>query len=279
MEKHAASATSLGVASLRAAHQLIDNEPLLLKDPVILQLMGPIWSRRVRENPAAYERPELKHLRSHVVLRSRFAEDQLQIAWENGIRQYLILGAGLDTFSWRQPAGLQSLQIFELDHPATQAQKLQDIGQLGLALPENVHFIPADLESMALQEVLDQHGFDASQPSFISWLGVMVYLSMEAIDEVLEMVCKLPAGSRIVFTFSQRREQNEQPDSLGARAAALGEPWKTFFNPEELRARLLDHGFSEVSFLEPADAARLYYQDRTDDLPAPRNTSICLAIV
>lgn len=278
MEDHTASSTSLGVAGLRAAHQLIDGPPALFTDPVILQLLGPDRVARIKGNPGVFRKPALRYLRSHVVLRSRYAEDRLKEAYAGGIRQYILLGAGLDTFAWRQPPGMEDLRIFEVDHPATQAQKRSDLAGAGIPMPENIRWVPVNFESASLKEELDRHGFDWTKPCFISWLGVMVYLSMEAIDSILGLVVSLAPTSRIVFTFTQQRGY-EGPDSIAARAAAGGEPWRTFFSPEELTDKLRGLGFSGISILDPEEARRQYYSDRTDDLPPPDRASICLAIV
>jgi len=234
------------------------------------------------------------HLRSHVLLRSRYAEDCLSEAYARGVRQYILLGAGLDTYAWRQPLGLAQLRIFEVDHPATQEEKRQLLEKAGLAIPDNLQFIPTDFESSSIGEALRRSsstsmdrptfmdrpspdhtspapaGFDATLPCFISWLGVMVYLTMEAIDAVFDWLLTLPAGSEMVLTFTPKRESS----ALGDRAAALGEPWQTFFTPEELREKLLLRGCSSVHILEPQEAWQTYYARRTDGLPAPSHASI-----
>ena len=204
-------------------------------------------------------------------------------AYARGVRQYILLGAGLDTYAWRQPSGLAQLRIFEVDHPATQEQKRQLLEKAGLTTPGNLYFIPTDFESSSIGEALDRSaatspgcpGFDTTLPCFISWLGVMVYLTMEAIDIVFDWLLTLPAGSEMVLTFTRKRELS----TLGDRAAALGEPWQTFFTPEELKEKLLLRGFSSVHILEPQEAWQTYYAGRTDGLPAPSHASIARIIV
>jgi methyltransferase (TIGR00027 family) len=282
MEKDKSSVTSLAVAGLRAAHQLIDGQPKLLEDPAILRLLGPEWSAKILQHPDTYRDPPAMHLRSHVLLRSRYAEDCLSEAYARGVRQYILLGAGLDTYAWRQPPGLAQLRIFEVDHPATQEQKRQLLEKAGLAIPGNLYFIPTDFESSSIGEALERSaitppgrpGFDNTLPCFISWLGVMVYLTMEAIDAVFDWLLTLPAGSEMVLTFTRKRELSV----LGDRAAALGEPWQTFFTPEELREKLLLRGFSAVHILEPQEAWQTYYAGRMDGLPAPSHASIARII-
>jgi len=272
MQKNKSSATSLGVAGLRAVHQLLDGEPRLLYDPAIVRLLGPQFSETVRHDPGAYQQPLNRWLRSHVLLRSRYAEDCLSAAYARGVRQYILLGAGLDTFAWRQPAGLEDLRIFEVDHPATQEEKRQLLARAGLAIPDNLYFIPADFERVSIGEALRGHPFDPTLPCFISWLGVMVYLSMEAIDTVFDWMITLPQGSEMVLTFTRKKDNSP----LGDKAAEMGEPWRTFFTPEELREKLLQRGFSAVHILSPEESWRTYYAGRTDGLPAPLHASIAL---
>ena len=270
MEKNRSSATSLGVASLRAAHQVLDSEPRLLNDPVILPLLGPAFEEQLRKDPDRFQTPGSIGLRSHVLLRSRFAEDCLASAYGRGVRQYILLGAGLDTYAWRQPPGRDELRIFEMDHPATQEQKRQMLQRAGYKTPVNLFFTPIDFERTSIAEALRGQPFDPARPCFISWLGVLVYLTTEAIDAVFDWMLSLPAGSEMVLTFTQRRDHHPLSD----RAAELGEPWQTFFTPEELKEKLITIGFSSVQMLEPEDAWRIYYSDRTDGLPPPRHASI-----
>ena len=278
MDLQSGSATSLGVAGLRAAHQLIDGEPKILRDPVILRLLHPSYLDHIQNNPEAFREPRLTQLRSHVVLRSRYTEDRLAAAYVRGIRQYLLLGAGLDTYAWRQAPGLESLRIFEIDHPATQEKKLLRIVEAGMAAPENCRFVPIDFESTSLKEGLAKSAFDPSIPCFVSWLGVTVYLSVEAIDAVLAFIASLPAGSEMVFTFSQKKLY-EGPGSTADIVARAGEPWITYFTPKELSRKLKGHGFSTVDFLLPEEAMKTYYDGRTDGLPAPLNITIARVIV
>lgn len=272
------SLTSLGAANLRAAHQLLDSEPKVLRDPVILQLLDRHLVDQIANNAAAYREPGPLALRSHIVLRSRFAEDQLGLAYARGIRQYLLLGAGLDTFAWRQPPGMEELRIFEADHPATQAQKTEWFSRAGLTMPGNLRLVPVDFEKENLEEALRRSDFDCTLPVFISWLGVTVYLSMEAIDAIFRFAVTLPVSSEIVFTFAQKK----QPEALrlsAARAAEAGEPWKTFIRPEDIAWKLCKMGYSSFRILQPEEAEELYYSGRGDGLPPPQRGGIGIAIV
>jgi methyltransferase (TIGR00027 family) len=278
MKNSQSSLTSLGAASLRVAHQLLDGEPKVLRDAVILKMLDPSILDRIREYAPYYREPGPMVLRAHVVLRSRYAEDRLAQAYARGIRQYLLLGAGLDTFAWRQPDGMEELTIFEADHPATQTQKRQWLAQAGLAVPDNCRFIPVNFETDPLQDVLQTGGLDLTKPVFISWLGVTVYLSMEAIDTVFRWVVGLPASSEIVFTFSQKG----MPEILrpsAAWAAEADEPWKTFIRPEDLGWKLCKMGYSSLSVLQPEEAKELYFSGRGDGLAPPLRGGIASAIV
>jgi methyltransferase (TIGR00027 family) len=272
------SLTSAGAAALRAAHQLLDGSPKLLADPVILRLLDAGQLGQIRNNPRYFQEPRLLDLRSHIVLRSRYTEDRLAQAYFRGIRQYLVLGAGLDTFAWRRPVGMEDLLVFEADHPATQAQKRQRLLQAGIDLPANYEMVAVDFESGRLVESLQKSAFDPKVPSFISCLGVMIYLSEAAVDGIFRCIAGLPAATEFVFTFGQRRTS---PDSreTAARVAEIGEPWRTFQQPDELAGKLRGMGYASIHFLEPAEAVALYYAGRPHGLPAPSHCSIATATV
>src|SRR5262249_22024613 len=152
--------------------------------------------------------------RSHVVLRSRVAEDRLADAVARGVRQYVVLGAGFDTFAYRQPDWASGLRIFEVDHPESQAAKFAALASAGVTVPRNVTFVPVDFERESLAHALSAARFDAARPAFVSWLGVMVYVDAAAAASVFRMVASLPASSEIVFTFAPRRDPSEGPSRL-----------------------------------------------------------------
>jgi methyltransferase (TIGR00027 family) len=217
-------------------------------------------------------------LRSHIILRSRYAEDRLAQAYPRGIRQFLLLGAGLDTFAWRRPAEMKDLPVFEADHPATQSQKRQRLLQAGVEFPANYEMVPVDFESGALADALRKSTFDFTTPSFVSCLGVMIYLSTEAVDGIFRFVAGLPAGTEFVFTFG-RKDATPGSRETAQRVATVGEPWRTFHEPEELERKLRQMGYSSLHFLSPAEAAALYYTGRPHGLPAPSQCNIATAIV
>src|SRR5262249_22320665 len=158
--------------ALRAVHQLIDGQPKILDDAAVIPLLGSTIIDRVMSDPARLETPGARALRSHVVLRSRYAEDRLASAVERDVRQFLVLGAGFDTFAYRQPEWARDLQIFEVDQPASQQAKRARLEASGLAIPSNLTFVVADFEHRTLHDILVDGGVDITKPAFISWLGV-----------------------------------------------------------------------------------------------------------
>ncbi len=182
------------------------------------------------------------------MMRSRYAEDRLAFAVERGVRQCVVLGAGYDTFAYRQPPWARVLSIFEVDRKATQNDKRRRLTDAGIAEPANLRFVAADFETHGLAQILSGAGFDPELPAFFSWLGVTMYLQPEAVDAVLSFVSHRPRGSEIVFTFA-RPESRSGP--LAERAAAAGEPWRTFYSISEIDERLHALGFSSVHFHGP----------------------------
>ena len=261
MSDRNASRTALGTAYLRAAHQLLDAAPRILEDPLAVRLLGPAAAERIRAAEGNYQTPEGLALRRHVVLRSRFAEDRLAVAVRRGVAQYIILGAGFDTFALRQPPWARSLRIFEFDHAGTQAVKRTRLAAAGLALAENAAFAAIDFEHEALRDGLLRNQVALAEPAFFSWLGVTMYLEENAIDAVLRTVAAFPAGSQIVLTFAPR--PGNCPSPLERRVASLGEPWVSFFTAEALAAKLHRAGFSQVEFLSPAEAETRYFRQRS----------------
>ncbi len=265
-----ASVTADRAALLRAAHQVLDR-PRVLDDPVVLRLVGPEREAELRASPQAFERPALRRLRAAIVVRSRFAEDALRDAVGRGVRQYVILGAGLDSFAYRNPFAPSELRVYEVDHPATQAWKLDRLRAAGIEPPASLSFVPVDFEQEALAGALARGGVDLRAPAFVSWLGVTVYLTRAAVLRTLAAVSSLAPGSEIVFEYVV------PPSSLGegarvvlaelaARGAEAGEPWITFFEPAALAAELGRLGFTEVDDVGPAEIVARYFRDRRDGL-------------
>lgn len=278
MQNDRGSSTAVSVAMLRAVHQLIDPGNKLLTDEPILKFLPPELMNNVLEHPEQYNSQSARSLRSHVLIRSRYAEDCLREACLLGIRQYIMLGTGLDTFAYRQPDWANQLRIFELDHPASQKDKQFLLSQATISIPDNLTFIPIDLEKDNLATSLKNTGFDFKQPAFISCLGVMPYLRPSTNDKIFQFAASLLPSSELVFTFSQRDPPGIAHE-LAEKAAAKGEPWLTRVDLPELERTLVEFGFSDLKFLSPREIKQRYFSDPTIDLPLPRRMSIARAIV
>lgn len=263
------SATAQNTAMLRAAHQVLD-DPRVFDDPLALGMIGAANEATLLSNPERYQTPRFLAPRAFVAMRSRYAEDALAQAIQRGVGQYVILGAGLDTFAYRNP--YPALEVFEVDHPATQAWKRNRLREAGIAVPDSLTFAPVDFEEQTLAEGLRRAGFRADQPAFFSWLGVVIYLTKAAVMDTLRFVASSTApGSEIVFDFalptSLLSEQERGSRELRAnRVAAIGEPWLTFFEPSSLAGELADMGFTHIEIVGPAEANQRYFSDRGDDL-------------
>jgi len=277
MQDHSVSKTALATAYLRAAHQLLDDPPLLLSDPIGLTLLGPLAADTIRGALARHQSPAGKALRAHVVLRSRFAEERLEEATTKGVARYILIGAGFDTFALRQPSWAQGLKIVELDHPATQSAKREQIAKAGLSVPENLTFVAVDFEREDLRDALAHCGMGPEEPAFFSWLGVTAYLEESAIDATLRAIAAFAPGSTVVLTFKQPLEQTSS--RLAARVSGVGEPFVSFFTPEEIAGKLRHAGFSGIDFLTPEKAQALYFTPPRSDLPLPKQTNVVCASV
>jgi methyltransferase (TIGR00027 family) len=260
---------------MRAAHQLLDAPPRILEDPLAVRLLGPTAVQRINATMERYQTPERRALRAHVVLRSRFAEDQLAVAVHRGVTQYILLGAGFETFALRQPVWALPLRILEVDHEGTQTLKRTQLAAAGLTMPENATFATIDFEHETLRDGLLRYQVSLDEPTFFAWLGVTMYLKEDAIDAVLRSVAAFPAGSEITLTYAP--PLGDSPSPFDRRAASLGESWVSYFTADALEAKLRGVGFSNVEFLSPAEAEARYFRDRPHDLPVPTRTHIVWA--
>ena len=206
-----------------------------------------------------------------MVARARFMEDMVQEEYNRGTRQYVILGAGLDTFAQRQPEIASQLQVFEIDQPGTQTWKQQRLTELGLGLPEWLHFVSVDFEVASWWEQLIKAGFDTGKPAVVACTGVTLYLTREAILATLQQMAALAPGSKLAMTFYLPLELMEEEDrplqqiaEKGARAA--GTPFISFFSREEMRALAQEAGFKKVDIVSSGDIATRYFRGRTDGL-------------
>lgn len=264
MQTGRASRTALRVAIRRAAHQLIDR-PLVLDDPVAVRLIGQGYARDMERAMHKVARD----FRLFMAARSRYTEDRLAEAVAEGVGQYVVLGAGLDTFAYRNP--FPALRVFEVDFPATQQWKREMLAEAGIVQPENLTFVPLDFEHKTLGEGLTEAGFDGGAPTFFGWLGVVPYLTLDAFRATLAAIGQMPAGSAVTFDYSfppdtLSPKRRRVFDTLAKRVKAAGEPLRLFFAPEELEQELRRTGFRRVVHVNPDRLNDLYFQDREDGL-------------
>jgi methyltransferase (TIGR00027 family) len=257
----------------RAAHQLFDR-PLVFEDALALTVLG-------REAEAELRHGQDWHghaapgLRAFIVARSRLTEDLLAEAAGRGTGQYVVLGAGLDTYGYRQSQGRPPLSIFEVDHPATQAWKRARLKEAGLAIPANVFHAPVDFEREPLDAGLRRANFDFDEPAFVAWLGVTPYLSRDAVIATMRFVAsRLAKGSEIVFDYAEPVDDSDSSlrarfDALSARVAKSGEPFRTFFDPETLAREVKRFEFSEMQDWDASALNARYFAGRGDGLRIP----------
>ncbi len=266
------SRTAFRVALRRAAHQLIDRPPVL-DDPVAIDILGAEIAATLRANPRHFERGLLDdYLRAFFAVRSRFAEDCVLKAHAAGVKQYVILGAGLDTYPYRCSSDARELRVWEVDHPATQAWKQQLLRDASIAIPDGLSYVPLDFERDSLADGLARAGFDASAGAVVSWLGVTPYLTREVIASTLAVIAAAvgPHGG-VAFDYALTPDRLSLPqrvvfNRLAARVAAAGEPWQSFFDPDELASTLRSIGFAAAEDSGPEQLNRQYFCDRTDGL-------------
>jgi methyltransferase (TIGR00027 family) len=260
--------TARAVASRRAAHQLIDGLPKVLDDPIAVPLLGPEFYC----DPVRHADPRSRAFRAFMVGRSRYAEDNLAAAVTTGVGQYVILGAGLDTFAYRNP--YPSIRVFEVDFPSTQDLKRGLLSAAKICEPISLTFVPLDFEHQTLAEGLAAAGFDSSRPAFFTWLGVIPYLTLPAFRATIDLVAALPSGTGITFDYAlsddelspQRRAVRK---ALAQRVAAAGEPFQLFFRSSQMDNELHSAGFQRIEQLESTDLNERYFANRTDGLALP----------
>jgi methyltransferase (TIGR00027 family) len=270
MQDESPSRTALRVASHRAAHQLFD-APLVLDDPVALAIIGREAADQLRASAEAHQDRIARAFRAFIVARSRFAEDALARAIGRGASQYVILGAGLDTFPYRNPYTASQLRVFEVDHPATQDWKRGLLASAAIAVPASVTFAPVDFERHTLLDGLTRAGFDRQAPAFFSWLGVTMYLTHEAVALTLAFIASTPRGGGLAFDYAAPRSslsENGQRafDALSKRVASAGEPFQTFFDPRTLEGQMARIGFQSIEDLGADELNARYFADRADGL-------------
>jgi len=266
--------TAVRVALWRALHVEVDPPPHVLEDEVGLKLAAPDGGWRSRPDMSPFTRP----FRASIVARARFVEDLVAAQAARGVRQYVILGAGLDTFAQRRTELASHLIVFEIDRPGPQAWKRQRLVDLNLGIPPFLRLVPVDFEAgNAWWEQLAASGFDAEGPAVVASTGVSMYLTKDAIAATLRQVAALARGSTLVMSFMlpiELADPDVRPgiERAEAGARANGTPFISFFTPPEMLTLAHDAGFAEVQHVSAATLAQRYFAGRTDGLRPPNNS-------
>lgn len=282
MEPTRASLTAMGAALMRAAHTRRDRPPLV-DDPWGERLVTASDRARLRDAVPDRLPPRAHPSYGAVILRARFTEDALEQAVARGVRQYVLVGAGLDSFALRRPPWAERVAVFELDHQATQQLKLRRLRGLGIDPGAIAHHVEADLASEPLDVALDRSPFDRSLPAFFAWLGVSAYLTRDANLRTLSGIARSgAAGSELVFSYLDQRRLDAPNDAqrrLHERFAAIGEPWLSGFHPGRIARDLRAVGLSLVEDLDYTQVHARYRAGRHDGLSTPAGGRLARALV
>jgi methyltransferase (TIGR00027 family) len=265
------SVTAYRVALRRAAHQVLDARPLVFDDPIALRIIGQQHAAALRDSPETMERgPYSRYLRAFLVARSRIAEDALASAVALGVRQYVVLGAGLDTFAYRNPYA--DLRVFEVDFPATQQWKRERLAAGDIAVPDSVTFAPIDFDREQLADILANAGLNPDRPAFFSWLGVTPYLEPPTVLATLRTIAQFArGGGGVAFDYAVPPEslslmQRAAVAMLAARVAEHGEPFRGYFDPTDLATALSSMGFTTIEDLGQREINARFFAGRRDSL-------------
>jgi methyltransferase (TIGR00027 family) len=253
------SRTARGAAAHRAAHQRLEN-PLIFVDPLAALIVG-----EGRESDRAVL--GMSDMRAFIVARSRFAEDGLAAAVARGVRAYALLGAGLDTFAYRNP--YEGLRVYELDHAATQNWKRARLADAGIVVPDSVEFLPFDFDRDDLCARLREAGLPQKGPVYFAWSGVTPYLKRETIERTLCAVAAWPGGAEICFDYGEPPAMyggaaQAAYEDRAARVAAAGEPWISFFRAPEIHALIKECGLELVEDIGAGTLDARYFHNRVD---------------
>jgi methyltransferase (TIGR00027 family) len=278
--KNIPDSTAVRVALWRALHLELDASPHVLEDIIGLNLVAPTdnWRERPDMHPQG-----TAPFRASIVIRSRFIEDMVKEKIKEGIHQYAILGAGLDTFAQREPEVLSKLKVFEIDKPETQAWKISRLKELGYSIPTNLHFVPVNFEAhKPWLDKLHTNGFDYKKPTIVTSLGVSMYLTLDAIKETLSLMATLYSGSIFVMTFMLPLELVRPQDKFGYErslkgAQASGTPFISFFTPEEMTNLAYECGFKKIECTSTLKLAPRYFSNRSDGLEPSSGEEILIA--
>ena len=269
---HLPSQTALIAAAARAAHLIVDGGPVIFADHLAAHLLGERADEFISYHRAHGTHLVLSCARAQVLCRSRFTEDHLAACVRDGVSQYVILGAGLDSLAYRTRAAQGGpARVFEVDHPGTQQWKRDRLAAAGIPVPDSVSFVPVDFERDSLAGRLNRAGFDPSRPALVSWLGVTMYLTRGAISQTLAEVGQFAPGTQLITDYmlpADLRDETGQAyaDLVAPAVAERGEPWLTLFAPDGMSALLEGHGFGAVEHVRQRDSIPAALWDRTDSL-------------
>jgi methyltransferase (TIGR00027 family) len=273
MENGQPSLTAVMAAAARAAHLVVDGEPVIFADTLATALLGERAEELLSYHTSHGTHPVLAGARAQVTCRSRYTEDALARAVGRGVTQYVILGAGLDSFAYRGGglAGGRRVRVFEVDHPATQDWKRRALASARMPVPDGVTFVPADLAADTLPSLLAAAGFDSSVPAVVSWLGVTMYLTRDAIAATLAAVGALAPGTEIIADYMLPAELRDDAGamygSLVAQASAeRGEPWLSCLAPDDITGLARAAGFGAVRNVPQRDTIPAGLWRRSDAL-------------
>jgi methyltransferase (TIGR00027 family) len=274
MSLHGFSHTAIIAAICRAAHQICDDDPKILHDPIALKCIDDAAQMALSTRDPTLMAMVTPAQRVHFCLRSRIAEDCLQRAVTRGVDQYVVLGAGLDSFAYRQPDWVRTVKIVEVDHPRTQEFKIELIKAKALGPPDNVIYLPVDFTSENLTGRLTQASINVARPIFVSWLGVTQYLVPDAVSDVLRALASWPGGCGLLVSYMLADWSEFEPQTVERyrrqrdRAASLGEPWVSGYSETSMAAILRSAGFTFQKSFAVSDIQSLYFAGRTDGLRA-----------
>jgi methyltransferase (TIGR00027 family) len=274
--------TAVRVALWRAMHVQIDAPPHVLKDEVGFQMVNPdeSWRNRPDMHPQG-----TATFRASIVARGRYIEDLVADETSRGMKQYVMLGAGLDTFAQRKAEIASKLQVFEIDKPGTQAWKKSRLRDLGYEMPAWLHFVPSDFESgLAWWTQLKNSGFETEKPAIVTSMGVSMYLTLEAIKETLRQMTSLAPGSKFIMTFMLPLEMVDPKDQAGYQMALngaqrSGTPFISFFSPPDMLKLAREIGFAKVEHTSTASLTEKYFAGRADGLRPSTGEELLIATI
>lgn len=274
------SGSAIAAAMARAAHLILDMEPKILHDDLAMALIGihdesilrseydAFYAQMARMTSPEYAKAFKQSYRAFAVVRHRYTEDELEKAIRRGVSQYVIMGAGLDSFAYRRRDLENKLKVFEIDHPASQEFKKARLREFNINPPGNLTFVPVDFETQTMMDELGTHGYRKDIPAFFNWLGVTPYLTEVAVFKTLHDVASTISGSEIVFEYvlPESLLDGDARQTVAAGSKRPTEPWLSTFAPDDLVERLLKIGFTNIIDFGPEEAKKAYLSEREDEL-------------